>query len=343
MKKLLGALTILVAVATVLWSQPVLRVVTHPRIPPRDVLDRLNLTVAWAAKLPVGGQRDGLFTVQFVPDRKRTQVIVQTVFGAVHALDAETGDFLWRTNVGVPGSNAKPVGYNERYLFVTRRDMLHVLSRATGEELYYTLDKDTKLPDYGFLLPGPPSAAPVADEFQLYLCMGNRLDAFLLPDWDAKDVIKTADGRELTPDERKAFLEKASALPPILHWSQAMPFMRLEQPALVTPTHVTTVSTTGDVMTFNKFERQPPLDPFKTVGGVSAPPGQHGAMAYIGSDDSVLYAFNVDSQRLAWRFFASAPILAHPETTDRDVFVSAQRVGLHRVDRVTGQGIWLNK
>src|SRR5947209_2251096 len=143
MKKLLVATALSVLAVTTLWSQPDLRVVTRPKIPTREVLDRLNLTVAWSAKLSTAGQRDGLYTLQLIPDKKRTQLIVQTIFGTVYALDAETGDFLWRTSVGQPGWSMQPVGYNDRDLFVIRRNALHVLNRSSGAQRLYTLDRDT--------------------------------------------------------------------------------------------------------------------------------------------------------------------------------------------------------
>src|SRR5688572_24377450 len=110
MKKFLGAVVLLGVVVTGLHSQPALRVVTNPKIPPRDVLERLNLSLAWKTKLPTGGLRDGLFTLQLIPGKKRTELVVQTIFGAVFLLDAETGDLLWRTTVGIPGWNGEPVG-----------------------------------------------------------------------------------------------------------------------------------------------------------------------------------------------------------------------------------------
>ncbi len=132
MKKALCAVVLLVLVVTGLQSQPAWRLHTSPRLPPRDVLERLNLAVAWHTKLPTGGLRDGLFTLQLLPAKKKTQLIVQTIFGTVFLLDAETGDLLWRTTVGVPDWAGQPVGYNEQNIFVNRREMLYVLNRKTG-------------------------------------------------------------------------------------------------------------------------------------------------------------------------------------------------------------------
>src|ERR1700675_2505300 len=108
MKKLLGAVVLLVLVVTSVWSQPALRIMTRPKAPSRDVLERLNLSLAWQTRLATGGQRDGLFTLQLIPARKRMQLVVQTISGTVYMLDAETGDPLWHTSAGIPGWSGQP-------------------------------------------------------------------------------------------------------------------------------------------------------------------------------------------------------------------------------------------
>jgi outer membrane protein assembly factor BamB len=342
MTKLIGATALLLAAVASLCSQPTLRIFTNPRLPTREVLERLDLTIGWRAKLPTGGQRDGLFTLQLLPAKGKTQLVVQTVFGVVYLLDGETGDLLWRTEVGIPGWASQPVGYNDKNIFVTRRDLLYVLNRANGAQRLYTVAPDTKLPNYGYTLSAAPSAAPQADDLMLFVPLGNRVQAFLMPDWNAAESsITTYAGRELSPKERQALIEKTEALPPLLAWSYQDVGMHIEQPVLVSATDVTAVSTAGQVLTFDKVKKLP-MSEFKTAGNVTAPAGQHGAMGYIGSVDSTLYALNMESQRLVWRFLASAPILVKPEVTDRDVFVTGARRGLYRVERGTGQAAWLN-
>ena len=77
-------------------------------------------------------------------------------------------------------------------------------------------------------------------------------------------------------------------------------------------------------------------------GGVSAPMGQHGEMAYIGCDDYMLYAMHIGNVALRWRFFGGAPIQRQPAVTDRDVFATPRGRGLYRVDRDTGSEQWRN-
>ncbi len=347
MKRFLGATVLLVLTVTSLLSQPALRVVTYPKLPPADILERLNMAQAWTTRLPTGGPRDGLFTLQLIPGKKSTQLVVQTLFGAVFMLDAETGDVLWRTPVGLPGWSGQPVGYNEQNLFVTRRDMLYVLKRSNGAQRYYTVNKETKLPDYGFSLPSPLSAAPSADEEIIFFSMEHRVQAYLLPDWQMIEAPMTSvHAKDLSEQERQALQEKTAILPLLVRWSHHEPGVNFEQPVLFAGADLNAqavaISTAGNVLSFNKYETSRPVE-FQTGGHVSAAAGQHGAMAYIGSEDTILYAFHMINQRVAWRFFASAPILMKPDVTDRDVFVTGERMGLYRVARDTGRAAWLNK
>src|SRR5205085_2545973 len=43
-----------------------------------------------------------------------------------------------------------------------------------------------------------------------------------------------------------------------------------------------------------------------------------------------------------WRFVGGGPIRQKPKTTDDSVYVSAERAGLYRLNRATGETIWRN-
>ncbi len=180
MKKLLGAMALVMLAVTGLQSQQNLRPLTFPKAPPGEVLNRLNLTVAWRTRLPTAGQRDGLFTLQLLPAKNRTELVVQTNLGDVFMLDAETGDPLWHTAFGNPKWSGQPVGYNQRNIFVTRREFLYVLNRTNGAQRVYTVAKDTKLPNHGFQLPAVPDAAPRRRRNDLF-CDGPSRPRLLAP------------------------------------------------------------------------------------------------------------------------------------------------------------------
>ncbi len=147
----------------------------------------------------------------------------------------------------------------------------------------------------------------------IFFVMGHRIQAYIMPDWEsAEGSLKSPGGQELTDDERKAILEKTSALPPFLKWSFEARGTNFEQPVLITSDQISAVSANGDILSFNKFERAAPYE-FQTNGNVAAPMGQHGVMAYLGSEDYTLYAFNMSGQRLAWRFLATLLSASSPK------------------------------
>src|SRR5262249_46294618 len=132
MKKLAGVLLLLVlTVAPAAPQSTSPRVFTSPLLPPRQALDRLNLKLAWHARLPVDSRRDGLISVQVLPrkkgDPRRDQVLVQTAHGTVVALDADRGDTLWRHTVGDPYQAEFALGYNAHAVFALRRAKLFAL------------------------------------------------------------------------------------------------------------------------------------------------------------------------------------------------------------------------
>ena len=337
MKKLLAVFVALVLATGGLTPADV-RIFTRPLPPSRDVLQRLGLTQAWTLRIPVLGQRDGLFSVQLLPAKAGMQLAVQTYSGAVILLDAETGDTLWRTTVGKPFVEGQPVSFNSSSIFTTRQDNLYILNRANGRQRVWTLGKITEWVNYGFTLQHAPSAKPVADEENIFFCLENRVTAYEIPDWSL--IEKTAKDEEGDP--------KTDSPQPELSWSYLSGEFHFERPPLWTPSQIGVVATDGTFLSINKFKDTPresrvPVD-YQFHGNVSAAMGQHGEIAYIGSEDATLYALNMINGRLLWRFLSGTPILRQPAVIDKDVFVTSSRSrGMFRVDRETGREIWRNR
>jgi outer membrane protein assembly factor BamB len=164
MKKLAAlALTIIATVSVALADT---RVYTRPTVPTADALKRLNLQLGWRTYLPVDGGRDGVATLQvFGP-----QVLVQLRSGVVIALDAESGQTMWRQRVGNPYRVAHALTHNYNSIIGYDQGTVYALDRGTGQVLWTSE------------LPAVPNAAPVADSERVYVCTtGNRLLTFKLP------------------------------------------------------------------------------------------------------------------------------------------------------------------
>jgi outer membrane protein assembly factor BamB len=166
MIKLAAPIMALVLAAGALTAQIQTRVFSHPLVPTNEALDRLNLKLAWRTFLPIDDSRDGLATVQVMGDR----IFIQARNGAVHALDADTGQALWRARLGPPYNVTQPLAVNYDTVFGVNGSRLFALDRATGR-LKFEMN-----------LPNVPSAPLVADSLNVYICLtGSRLNVYRIP------------------------------------------------------------------------------------------------------------------------------------------------------------------
>jgi outer membrane protein assembly factor BamB len=334
MKKLLGAIVLLVTLVLPLWPQSTLKILTYPKAPTRETLHRLGLVQGWHLRVPTEKVRDGLFSVQVIPGKVYPQILVETFAGQVILIDGETGDIRWRSQPTIAYWVGPPATYNSHSIFVTRRDELYILDRDTGFQRLYTLDKDSKQRKYGMRLQGTPIAAPVADEEFLYLSLGNRISAYFIPDYGtAARVTKKKEGEPP--------MEEGDSLQPELEWGYLLANQVVEQTPLITE-KLGIMASDGTFLALNKFKGIESFD-FKTTGSVSAPLGQHKKIAYIGSTDYVLYALDMVNDRLQWRFLSGGPILRKPTVNDWEVYLKVERGPFYRLDRTTGQDLWNNK
>ena len=114
MVRLASAIVGLLFVGTAVSAEDGTRVYSEPAVPSRAALDRLNLKMAWRARLPVEGRRDGVFSVQITDYGAAQQILLQTRSGAVIALDGLTGATQWRARIGSPYVVAYALGYNTK-------------------------------------------------------------------------------------------------------------------------------------------------------------------------------------------------------------------------------------
>src|SRR5262249_18469840 len=156
-------------------------------------------------------------------------------------------------------------------------------------------DKVTGVRTYGLELPYTPTAAPVVNGTQIYFVMSNRVLAYEL-------------GK----------LEVA--------WSYLIGEEFVEFPALVSNTQLTVATSANSTLSLNKFKKEKDESQlryaFVTDGNIVAAPGQLRSMMYVGTDNATLYAINMESAKLAWRFLPGGAIRKQPAVTDRDVFVA---------------------
>jgi outer membrane protein assembly factor BamB len=335
MRKLLVGVVGLALVASAALAQPgTFRVHTKPKLPTAEALERMSLTMAWSARILLRGDRDGFYSVQLIPGPGGyPQVLVQTFSNLVVLFDGETGDELWRAQVADPYVPSQPCGYNSNSIFVTRRRFLYVLNRATGLHRVYTIEQPSGLRYNGIEMPYIPTAAPVADDFGIAFAMTNRVVAYKLPLYGEGQVL---------PKAGPGPAEGAPVPLPELAWTNLLGDEFVRFPPLSAGNQLSVATSRGMLMSLNRFDGVL-RDEFELNGSIVAAPGQHGMMAYPGTDQGTLYALQMDTGKLLWRFYPGAGVRRSPAVTDRDVFVTGDRVGLYRVSRDNGRDVWLAK
>jgi hypothetical protein len=276
-----------------------------PAVPPRDVLERLNLRLAWSVLIPVEGRRDGLLSVQLAPIRQdgkvKMRLLVQTKSSVLSELDAETGQTLWTTRVGRPYTGRFAPGFNNRDVFAERGIDLYGVSRQDGE-IRWKIG-----------LRGPAVADVLADSRSIYVNNGsNEIDFYDLP----------------TQGEIKPtfFRSHRSLIPLQLRPVQTERFVIYPSPP-------------GSVVALFK-DTAGLYVRYQTEGTLPEGPGVHEADAsvYIASRDGNVYGYSLAEGEQAWRFPAGAPLDRTPFVNDEDVFATADRIGLFRVRRRTLSG-----
>src|SRR5262249_20778558 len=137
---------------------------------------------------------------------------------------------------------------------------------------------------------------------------------------------------------------------PSFFWSEQTG-IRLEYSPLQTTDVLLCVSPTGDAVAYTKVPRTAGTGTSQGMGGtqlyrfqtelaIPVPPGQFGDIAYIGGRDANLYALNMNTGRLVWRYTAGTSISRRPVALEDDIYVTSEKEGLSRVDRATGEGVW---
>ncbi len=194
MKLATPVLTILLA-AGVASAQNPTRIYTHPLVPTDEALNRLGMKLAWKTYAPVESSQDGISTVHVVGDR----IFLQLRNGAVLAINADTGQTIWRARVGAAYKPKVGLGFNFDTVFGFNGTKLFALDRATGRTKWESE------------LENMPTTAPVADSGRVYVCLaGNKISVFNLPVVELGAPPPPEPNKQLRPGEKP----KPEILPP---------------------------------------------------------------------------------------------------------------------------------
>jgi len=348
---LISAVAFLPLAASVACAQVGETIYSRPALPTREVLDRLNLTMAWHVYVPTDGQRDGLASVEMLGQ----QVLIQTRRGLVVFLDADSGQTLWRTHVGRSYEVIRPPGYNASTIFVVRGTIVYFLDRGNGR-IVQQLE-----------LPATAAAAPTADKTQLYILLDTgKLAAYqIVPTYQGAQPAPNGDmgmspgadaGESARPPAHadgsgssSAGMAGAAPPPPGGKDRQAefkprlvwyyRPKIWSEYTPLQTVDYLLVPGSDRSIALLSKVTG---LQVFRTAtdGPVTAPLAGFGDVGYAACKDRNLYAIDMNLAQPIWHFPTGTPIRLRPQVTRQDVYVTPDDDGLYRLNRLTGDVVW---
>jgi outer membrane protein assembly factor BamB len=346
--------------------------------PSRETLDRLNLVLQWHQFLPTDGYRDSIHSMLIGPK----QHFVQLRSGKVIALDAPSGRVLWQTQVGDPYHNLVGFGANETLIFVAKAAQLYAVDKKTGlivwvydlplaaaaapvaddtslyvpigstHMLALDLPKPGAVPTAAAVAaakPAEPGASGPRSAYDIYY--NGRSFSSLGSGGQGLQSISAVSSRNRNvasvgpiSSARDAAGSAADRARPEILWqfrTETRPETRLEQSSILTQ-HL--IFQSGQNGLFFALKREAPLEiyRFQADASVAAPLGRYGDIAYVASQDFHLYALDIETGRIIWRFGVGGPILLKPRVSDEDVYVATERNGLYRLERKSGFQVWRN-
>ncbi|MEX1224016.1 MAG: PQQ-binding-like beta-propeller repeat protein [Pirellulales bacterium] len=141
-----------------------------------------GLTRAWYVQVPVDRSRDRLQSVNFYDGT----LFTQTERGTITALDGETGERLWTTNIGKPDHPTTAIGANKLYVAALNGSTLYVLFRENGKLFW---ERQMK---------GAPGAGPALTGDHVFVPMINGLvEGYELDDHRRPPWIYNSSGRAI--------------------------------------------------------------------------------------------------------------------------------------------------
>ena len=148
----------------------------------RPVARRHGLEREWFTQLETGGRTSRIETVSY----EGGTLFVQTTAGLLHAINAETGNILWTSELGSRGGEGFAAAADHTYVATISGTTLNVLNRATG------------LPVWTRKTVGvPQAAAGLTDQLVVIPMAGGVVEMYPLSDPEAPSVQLNAGGRRV--------------------------------------------------------------------------------------------------------------------------------------------------
>jgi outer membrane protein assembly factor BamB len=272
-------------------------------VPTRTSLGRLGLERHWMAVIPLVNE-ERVLSINLADDL----LFAQTSQANFHVFQAESGQHLWSTKLGIHSAHARPASVNSFAVFVTNLNRLFALDRRTGRTMW--------VHELGVL----PSSATACDEDRLTVGLGNgKIYGF--------DLKIRSEGKAKISDH------------PIELWNWLTGGVIETRPVLAQKL-VAFGSDDGKVYVALSEERTM-LYRIATDGAIGDGMGTFGTrLLLVPSADRNLYAVDILTSDVRWTFPSGAPIKQEPLVADNDIFVINTAGQLSSLDPNTGSPRW---
>lgn len=277
---------------------------TSDMMPTRTALTRLGLERNWMAVVPLGITHERVLLVSQAQD----MIFAQTNLANLHAYNAETGRYLWGTNLGRGTNVAHPPSVNSDRVIVAYNQDLWCLDKGTGRQVWKaTLDS-------------LPSTATACDEEQAMV--GLR---------DGKLVAYTI--RDHTRDETPGYS------PATFLWAWKTNATLTGRPL---PANRVVAFGSHDARLYVALVDEDTLIyRYLTGGPISASVAGFGTRTLlVPSEDHNLYAVDLFDAETRWVYPTGAPIDQEPIVAGQEVLVENSQGTLTSLDPEVGTLRW---
>ena len=345
------------------WTQATkITVITHPRLPSRENLKRMSLDLGWDLKVPMADNTDRIFSIQVSPwyDARKhynPQLIVQTESGRLFLLDGENGEIIWVARLDA--RKMFPCATNSHALYAFRNGTLYIFDRLTGKQQLYWYDTK-KVKHFGMALTSdgggiapasvPPIATPAVDGDcavlylgRQHLCLGpaqlSRTRG-VCPGWWRQSRRDFSTDRRPNPTFPRVLTNHVcdgSIIWASIPWPRTRPSRRGKSASLPPMGISCRWKRAGRASGFR----------FNAKSHVTTALARHetpdSEIIYISTDEQMLYAFDLKTGNPLWRVLSGGPIYQKPYVNDTDIYVFADKAGMYRINRQTGEEEWVTK
>ncbi len=333
--------------AVLLSSRGILAEVRTPLITQTEAR-HLGMKRAWFTQVPMDRSRSRVRDLVL----DRGTLLVQDDRAMLTALDAETGETLWASQIGNPMHPSLVPGVNGDLVAVVNGSFLYVVNRFNGKLLWKTQ------------LEGAPGAGAALSRDHAYVPTVQGL-MFAYPLQPAKDPLEELGvlRREPRPSPEESAEERVARMesfrlsqevsPPlacqVLGRSMIQPVVAREDKAM---DYVVWPTDSGFMFVAVLDRREERFGVKYRLGTASAitaqpsylPPSPEtptdpGAL-FASSNDGFVYAISDKSGDVLWRFSTGVPLVEPPVLVGETLYVATQPGGMYCVDAKSGAQKW---